>query len=110
MADSGARNGDVLSADDGCEYARQYDWGDSQDASTTVCLALADVTDTPVAELGPLREVVDPEALDELFDAPRRNASDDVLRVSFTYGGYTVTVAGDGTVRVRPPERAPDQD
>lgn len=108
MADSGARNGDVLSADDGYEYARPYDWGAGRDASTTVCLALADAADVPVEDLGPLREVVDPEALDALFDSPRPTAPDGSLRVSFEYEGYAVTVTGDGTVRIRPPERAPD--
>lgn len=56
----------------------------------------------------PLYSVIDPEALDLLFDEhpPEENASD--IRVTFTYEGYDVTVYGGGQVDVS--ELSPSDD
>ncbi|MBV0925130.1 hypothetical protein KTS45_13075 [Halomicroarcula limicola] len=62
-----------------------------------IVAAVADATDTPVSELETsLYDVVEPDALSAVL------ASSASSRVSFTYGGCMVSVAGGGTVRVDP--------
>lgn len=50
--------------------------------------------------LPPLYEVIDPEALDQLF-ASTPTAGGMEGQVSFSYKGYEVTVCGDGYVSVQ---------
>lgn len=64
--------------------------------SLRVIDALADATNTDASELEPLYDVVDPEALDQLF----RSDSGGDVRVEFEYHGMLVDVRGDGTVTV----------
>lgn len=67
--------------------------------SDRVLEAVADARGTDPLELDrPLYDVVDPDALDALFAA---DDGTDTLRVEFTYGGYRVTVRGDGQIGVR---------
>ena len=51
-------------------------------------------------EYEPLHEVVDPQALDELFAPTRRGRQRTPGTVTFTFCGYEVTVSGDGTVEL----------
>lgn len=64
--------------------------------STTLLMAISTLEATETEELPPLREAVDPDALDAIF-TPRENGS---LRrdgtVSFTYAGYDVTFHSTG--------------
>jgi hypothetical protein len=48
----------------------------------------------PVA-LQPINDFIDPDALDALIQS-----ADERLTIQFSYVGYTVTVSGDGSVRV----------
>lgn len=64
--------------------------------SLQVVEALADATNTDAHELEPLYNVVDPEALDALFQPD----SDGTIRVEFEYGNSSVEVRSDGTVTV----------
>lgn len=65
--------------------------------SERVVRAVAEAEDVPPEEVTPpLHEVVDTEALDELFGGDRTGG-----RVSFDYCGYDVTVDVDGNVEVR---------
>ncbi|WP_339105261.1 HalOD1 output domain-containing protein [Haloterrigena salinisoli] len=64
--------------------------------SLSVIEALADATDTDPVELEPLYHVVDPEALDQLF----QETTPTTARVQFNYGDHTVEVRGDGTISV----------
>ncbi|WP_049890196.1 HalOD1 output domain-containing protein [Natronorubrum sulfidifaciens] len=64
--------------------------------SLSVIEALAAETDTDPIELEPLYHVIDPEALDQLFQ--QGTATD--AAVTFPYGGHTVEVRGDGTIIV----------
>ena len=52
-----------------------------------------------VTELPPLYDIVDPEALDDLF-APSRGSRRDEGIVVFWYQGYEVTVRADGTISI----------
>ncbi|MEY7849186.1 HalOD1 output domain-containing protein [Natrarchaeobius sp. A-rgal3] len=64
--------------------------------SLRVVDALASATDTDPLDLEPLYDVVDPEALDQLF----RDDVDVSGRVQFSYDGHAVEVGSDGTVTV----------
>ncbi|SIR91601.1 HalOD1 output domain-containing protein [Natronorubrum thiooxidans] len=64
--------------------------------SLSVIEALAAETGTDPTELEPLYHAIDPEALDQLFQAETTaNAN-----VTFAYGSHTVEVRGDGTIIV----------
>lgn len=64
--------------------------------SLRVVDAIAAVTDTDPLELDPLYSVVDPEALDQLF----QSNTGLVGSVEFEYESHTVAVRSDGTVSV----------
>lgn len=69
--------------------------------STRVVEALTDAMDVDPADLPPLYDVIEPDALDSLF-APRVDGSPRAGgRVSFWFEGYEVTVHDDGEVQVR---------
>lgn len=67
----------------------------------SVVEAVAEAEGVEPEELEPLYEVVDPDALEELF-APTSTTGRMEGRVVFTYDGYEVTVCGDGFVSVEP--------
>lgn len=73
--------------------------------SEAVIDALAAVQGKEAAELPPLYEAVDPEALDRLFDRDE-DARPTVL--GFTVGDWELFVRGDGTVLVYEPTETPD--
>ncbi|MFB1065656.1 HalOD1 output domain-containing protein [Natrinema sp. H-ect4] len=68
----------------------------SDSISLRVVEALATATDTAAHELEPLYNVVDPEALDQLFTQDTNNG----VRVTFEYGDSLVEVRSDGTVSI----------
>lgn len=69
--------------------------------SIGVLEAVTAATGTPATDLRPLYEVVDPDALDDLF---RPSAGDGHANgaVSFRYAGCTVTVHADGRTDASP--------
>ena len=67
-------------------------------ASETVVGRIAKYEDTDPAELAPLFDVIDPDALDAFVDGARQR--DTSAQIQFSYHGYTVTVSGDGSVHV----------
>lgn len=69
--------------------------------STAVVNAIADREGVEVTELEPpLTKVIDPDALDTLFQPTQRGDSAATGEVTFRYNGYLVTVAEDGEVEV----------
>ncbi|PGF16070.1 hypothetical protein CP556_08035 [Natrinema sp. CBA1119] len=68
----------------------------SDSISLRVVEALATATDTAAHELEPLYNVVDPEALDQLFQQDTNGG----VRVTFEYGDSLVEVRSDGTVSI----------
>lgn len=48
----------------------------------------------------PLYRVIDPDALDALFDSSAGDPSQSKTRVAFDYLGYRVVVEDDATVRI----------
>lgn len=66
--------------------------------SVTVLHTVMDATESALDELEPLTDVVDPDALDQLF----REFTEGVVR--FRYSGCDVAVSADGDVSVVVPE------
>lgn len=82
----------------------------AEDVTTTVVLAVSDVTGTPVDELPPLYDAVDPDALSTLFQ-PRCDADDSPgpgTQVTFSMAGCVVSVRG-GRVFVTPESDPTDE-
>ncbi|RKD97043.1 HalOD1 output domain-containing protein [Halopiger aswanensis] len=78
--------------------------GDSVPPSQAIIAAVADhegvdVTEIEPPEYDPLFTVINPEALDELFDRPSAGPA----RVHLEYAGYAITVHSDGRVDVDDP-------
>lgn len=73
--------------------------------SLAVILAVADATGRPPTEIGPLSDVLDPDALDDVFTpAPGENRREPG-RVRFRFEGRTVVVDGPREeVRVYDPD------
>ncbi|MCW8173364.1 HalOD1 output domain-containing protein [Natrialba swarupiae] len=69
--------------------------------SLRVVEQVADAEDvTPGSLEPPLNDVVDPTALDRLFEPTTAAGSTRRGRVTFSYCGYDVTVTSDGSVGV----------
>lgn len=69
--------------------------------STVVVSLLAEVTERPPNELDSLNEVVDTDALDEIFADRSDGTQRDGGALVFRSNGCEVTVYGDGAVVVR---------
>lgn len=65
--------------------------------STLVVNTVSDATEMSVAELPPLYDAIDPDALDALFFSRDTDGY-----VEFQYAGHTVTVSADRTMEVIP--------
>lgn len=72
-----------------------------EEVAVAITSAVATATELSPLELPPLGDVgVDPEALDALFES----SHDPSRRLSFHYAGLLVSLFGDGTVTVSPPD------
>ena len=75
------------------------DWHDDR-PSTAVVAAVADAENASAADLPPLYDSVDPDALDEFVANDGANSR----KVEFEFAGYEIVVEGDGTLSVEPAE------
>ncbi|PSQ15269.1 hypothetical protein BRD00_14940 [Halobacteriales archaeon QS_8_69_26] len=78
-------------------YRVHHDQGGTDDASTTVVLALASVTGEDPLDMPPLHLAVDADVLDAHVDGHDRDAT-----MAFEFHGHRVTVRGDGRVEFVP--------
>lgn len=62
---------------------------DNENPSEAVIRAIEILTDTPMLQLDPLAESIDPEALDNLL------TEDEDTQVTFTYCDFEITVNGE---------------
>lgn len=77
-------------------------YADEEQLSTAVVMALADVVGGDPAEIGvPLYEVIDPDALDNLFSDKHDGSPRTGGKVVFTILDYEVTVQSYGQVVIR---------
>lgn len=84
-------------------HVTRHDVASERDLSVTVVMAVASVVETDPLDLHErLDDVVDPDALDDIF----RPQADGTRRaggcVSFVLHGHDVTVWSDGTIVVQP--------
>lgn len=78
--------------------------------STAVILAVGEVTDAdPLGEGPVLYDVVDPDALDRLFDGYHDGSARSVGRVTFELRGCRVEVRSDDEVVVYEPAETPTE-
>lgn len=70
----------------------------SSDLGTTVVLTVADILDTDPLDLTPsLNEILDPDALNSLFDSVDRKAE---TSLTFSEWGCVITIFADGRILV----------
>lgn len=89
-------------------YTAECTWDQERgpSPSTSVVTAVADATGQDTETLRPLFEVIDPDALDALFEATdeRRTGATDGF-VTFEYNGCSVRVSSAGRTVVAPVDR-----
>lgn len=71
-----------------------------QSLSVRIVAAVAERADVSPTDLPPLYDVIDPDALEDLFSHSTDQPLSVPGRVSFGYAGSTVTVFSDGAVEV----------
>lgn len=76
-------------------------FSDATDVATAVVSAVASTTDSRIEELPPLYDVIDPDALNGVFERRPNAPSQSGVRVTFSIADCTVTVT-DGSVTVVP--------
>lgn len=89
---------DVTDASDASDATATYEADRDESAPQAVIAAVSSELDCAPTELRPLNAVVDPDALEALFqstDTGQRGG-----HVAFTYAERPVTVRSDGLVRV----------
>lgn len=85
-------------------YRRYHDWESNDRVSTVIIEAVAAVTDTPPTNMGPLYEVVDPDALNHLFPPlPNGSRCQAERKITFTLNECDITVYGDGLIEIQLP-------
>lgn len=94
---------DAVTYDPRTETHRAWlDWSRDERVSDAVVEAVAAAERVCPAQLEPLYDHVDPEALDELFGPTRTGMREAFGHTSFSYAGYLVTVHSDGEITIRP--------
>lgn len=75
---------------------------DGRQPSEALIAAVATLSGTDATSLPPLYDVIDPEALDSLYEHVReRNGGDSsAYQITFPYEGYDVCVEFDGRIRL----------
>ncbi|UPW01514.1 hypothetical protein M0R88_05260 [Halorussus gelatinilyticus] len=83
-------------------HSASNDPDDDEPLARTILDALAEASDRPVDELSVrLYDVVDPDALNDLFRPTRSGPARDGGRVAFTLGEFVVELHASGNVFVR---------
>ena len=87
-------------------YRLHHDWRSDESVTTTVIRGVAAVTNTPPTELDPLFEILDSDALGQIFRSTDSGCSRDDGWVSFQFNGCAVIVNATGEIEITPPEDA----
>lgn len=77
-------------------YTARRSGEDGVEPSYHVVETVSEAIGTPIEELRPLFEVLDPDALDKLFDVSTRRNSTREGTITFRYEGCDVSVYTDG--------------
>ena len=83
---------------------RQTDGGADDSLETAIVTHVAAQEDVDPTTLDPLYEVIDPDALGDLFAPQFDGASRTDGQVVFAYSGYRVTVTSNGDIQTTPLE------
>ncbi len=75
-----------------------YEIGETESPSEAVVQATAALTNTPVLDLDPLYDVIDPDHLDGLFDDSSTHSLDEERTMEFSYNGCQVAVTTEFVV------------
>lgn len=84
--------------DNGDVYRIQHDWDDREALSTTLAMALEDLTECDVPLL---IDTLDPEALNGLFRPVMYRTDRDEGFVEFPIAGYHIRIHADGEIVIR---------
>lgn len=74
----------------------------TEQASIKVVCAVADAKNVDPIDLPPLYSVIDPDALDQLFQSKFPNRASGTVKVQFTFAGCDVVVDSENQVTVTP--------
>ncbi len=84
-------------------YRVEVDLDSAASLSTTLVMAAADARGVEPSDLQPqLYDIVDPDALDALFESIRANAHSSPVRLTFSEWGCRMTVDSEGLIEVEP--------
>jgi hypothetical protein len=91
-------------------YHVRHDWESDGSLSRTIVDAIAAMQETDSGDVEPLETVVDPDAMDRLFE-PRREARrrDGEGHIRFDLDGYDVRVTWSGDVSIRRDDASQDK-
>lgn len=82
-------------------YQASHDWESDDPFWYTIVETVATATGTDASEVQPLYDVVDPEALTQVFEPSPDGEPTVVGRLSFTLHDCVVTITSDGSVVAR---------
>lgn len=83
-------------------YKASHDWTNPESLSDSVSEAVAVALGADIGELEPLYTVIDPDALNQLFESVASTHRMEGT-VSFTFNGCTVRVSANGKIVVHSP-------
>lgn len=94
---------ELVAVDGGDGYRLDFD-RETLDPSVAIVATVAAVTDTSPMEVEPpLTDILDPDAIDRMFQHRVTAENDDVDKVEFFIGGCRVSLYADDRVEVEPP-------
>ena len=92
--------GGEFETNNAAEVTAQHDWSGSESVAITILRALEESTGTDSRSFGTLNDVVDIDALDNLFSTLRDGSERGPGYVTLEFERHTVTVHSDGEVVV----------
>lgn len=88
-------------------YAVDLDRLPHDSVSVAVLSVVAGYTDTPIEDLNPLTESVDPDTLEDLLDGTGGKDPSRSVVVRFQYHGLSIAVTNAGLLELSPVDRPP---
>ena len=98
-------DGGEYSTNDAGAVTAHHDWGGSESVAVTVLRALEETTGEDARSFGTLNDVVDIDALDNLFTTLSSGSARGPGYVTIEFEDHTVTVHSDGKVMAAPQNR-----
>jgi hypothetical protein len=77
----------------------------SDELTVSISKAASDVLETPIEELPPLSDAIDPDALDAFVGSVSSTRGEPDLSITFSYNNYDVTVTGTGSISLTKAEQ-----